>query len=176
MTIHLVGGESHPGFGIESIDFILSFDATKLEYPADSIVPANSARPGALLASGNPVLLVTPSGQTLDGGVAVVNVVPLGSGGPIVELDFKVKGDAGEGVTRVDIQQLDLNEGALLLNRAGNDGTDQVVNIKGTAGTPKQVPAVPTSGLLLLTIILIWQSMRVNRGRARPGAGAKRKT
>ena len=144
---------------IESVDTRLTFDASKLS--------ATAVRIGSGLNGGAipPVLVPNVSSGSVTASIAVIDPRPLSEGMQLLEVDFVALSNASPGATKVSLQQLSINEGAISFSSQHVPPSDGVVNVTSvTTDTSGDAPLPPWSFVALgLALWLILQ----NYGRPR---------
>jgi 3-phytase len=129
--------------GLEAVDLSIGYDTALLELVA--------VRPGAVTAGATLVMGPLTPGGSLTAGLVLASPLTSSRGGSLLELDYRVRPGAPSGPTPIDLQQVSLNEGWLVLTPtpvAGSDATDGLVTIvsasaPSTASETRAVSPMP---------------------------------
>jgi glucose/arabinose dehydrogenase len=143
--------------GLEAVDLRIGYDPTLLEVVA--------VRPGAVTAGATMVRgPVTPGSLVV--GLVLGSARTAAGGGSLLEVDYRVKPTAAAGVAALDLQQVSLNEGYLVLTPLpvpGPDPTDGAITVVATVTLPATMQEV--------TARLPVASPRALPDHPRPGEG-----
>jgi hypothetical protein len=122
---------------VQSLDLQIRYDTALLD------VEESGVHLGALIVDGNLSVNVDDAAGMIS--IAVDLPAALGPGsGSLLEIDYKIAATAQPGPTRIDLQQVVLNDGALILTIdpvAGDDPTDGLLTIIPAAGSSRGAAA-----------------------------------
>jgi hypothetical protein len=113
------------GEGLQSLSLTIQYDPAVLEVSPENI------KPGSLTAGAEIETTVDDDAGTIL--VTLTTPAPLAAGaGSLLEIDFRISPQARPGITLLDLQQVRLNEGGLILTTdpvRGDDPTDGRIRV-----------------------------------------------